>query len=211
MVAPSALAETVTPESFSPAADVIDPLNSASAACADSGMSAVAANPAAAMVTNVKLFGGPRVFAGLMSFSLRVSICSARRRCGRIRCWHGFQVRDDGIDLGGLELKPKARHARGSGADGPPHEVLLAAERVLRQDRPILSARDLRLGVADDAGLIEQPLAELLRVVERRTGLGGLRPRALRHGKREERKHEDRDPDATNHLKSSRMHKLLRQ
>src|SRR5467141_1492925 len=55
MVAPSALAETVTPPSFSPVAAVIDPLSSASAACADSGMSAVAANPAAAMAAKVKL------------------------------------------------------------------------------------------------------------------------------------------------------------
>src|SRR5450432_582554 len=151
MVAPSALAETVTPASFSPAAEVIDPLSSASAACADSGMNAVAAKPAAAMAAKVKLLAY-RSLACLMAFSLRVPIRSTRRRRGRIRGWHSFQVRDDRTDLGGLELKPKARHARGSGADEFAHDVLLAVERVLRQDRPILSARDLRLGVADDAG-----------------------------------------------------------
>src|ERR1700719_1080303 len=148
MVAPSALAETVTPASFSPAAEVIDPLSSASAACADIGMSAVAANAAAAMAAKVKLF------ACLMSSSLRVPIRSTRRWRGWIRCWHGFQVRDDRIDLGGLELELEAGHARGSGADELAHDVLLAVERILRQQRPILSARDLRLGVADDAGVL---------------------------------------------------------
>src|SRR5260370_339965 len=203
MVAPSALAETVTPASFSPAADVIDPLSRVSAACADIGTNAVAANPAAAMAAKARLFAY-LLFACLMGISLRVPIRSTRRWRGWAGRWHSFEVRDDRTDLGGLELKPEARHARGSGADELAHDVLLAVERILRQDRPILSPRDLRLGVADDAGLIEQPLPELLRVVERRTGLGGLRPCALRQGK-----HEERDPDATNHLKSSRMHKLL--
>src|SRR6266851_3870691 len=142
MVAPSALAETVTPSSFSPAAEVIDPLSSASAARADIGMNAVAANPAAAMAAKVKPFVFPRLFACLfaclMAFSLRVPIRSSRRWRGWIRGWHGFQVRDDRIDLGRLELKLEARHARGSVADELAHDVLLAAERVLRQDRPIL-------------------------------------------------------------------------
>src|SRR6202043_731904 len=128
-----------------------------SAACAESGMNAVAANPAAAMAAKVKPLVGLKLIACFMSFSLRVPIRSTRRRRGRIRRWHGFQIRDDRIDLGRLELKLEARHARGSGADELAHDVLLAAERVFRQDRPILSARDLRLGVADDAGLIEQP------------------------------------------------------
>src|SRR5580704_9824164 len=106
MVAPSALAETVTPPSFSPAADVMDPLSSASAACADSGINAVAANPAAAMAAKVKRF------ACFMSVSLGMSIRSTCRR--RIWGWHGLQVRGDRIDLGGLELKLEAWHARGS-------------------------------------------------------------------------------------------------
>src|ERR1700730_9929638 len=140
-----------------------------------------------------------------MSFSLGMPIRSTRCWRGWVRRWHGFEVRDDRVDLGRLELILEARHARGSGADELAHDVLLAVERILRQHRPILSARDLRLGVADDAGLIKQPLPQLLRVVERRTGLGRLRPYTLRQGK-----HEERNPDATNHLKSSRMHKLLR-
>src|SRR3979490_753664 len=102
MVAPSALAETVTPASFSPAADVIDPLSSASAACADSGMNAVAANPAAAMAAQVKLFAY-LLLACLMSFSLGMPIRSTRCWRGWIRRWHGFEVRDDRVDLGRLE------------------------------------------------------------------------------------------------------------
>src|SRR5216684_5883374 len=141
MVAPSALAETVTPASFSPAVDVIDPLSSASAACADIGTSAVAANPAAAMAAKVKLFAYP-LFACLMAFSLRGPIRSTRRWRGWTGRWHSFEVRDDRTDLSRLELKPEARHARRSGADELAHDVFLAVERILRQDRPILSARD---------------------------------------------------------------------
>src|SRR5258708_16838345 len=117
MVAPAALAETVTPPSFSPAADAIDPLSRPSAACAVSGMNVVAANPAAAMAARVKPLVGLKVIACFISFSLRVPIRSTRRRRGWIRRWHGFQIRDDRIDLGRLELKPQARHAGGSGAD----------------------------------------------------------------------------------------------
>src|SRR5258708_5534224 len=90
MVAPSALAETVTPASFSPAADVIDPLSSASAACADNGMNAVAANPAAATAAKVKRFArkllaalllAALLFVWLMSFSLGMRR-SAQRAAG---------------------------------------------------------------------------------------------------------------------------------
>src|ERR1700722_16810970 len=142
MVAPSALAETVTPPSFSPVADVIEPLSSASAACAEIGTRAVAANPAAAIAASVKPFA-----CRMSSSPFGVLIRSARDRRGRGRRWHGFQIRNDGTDLGGLELKLEARHPRRPIADDLAHDVLLTVERVLRQDRTILSAGDLRLGV----------------------------------------------------------------
>src|SRR5689334_10399912 len=49
MVAPSALAETVTPPIFSPPAELTVPLSSTSAASAGIGIKAVAANAAAAI------------------------------------------------------------------------------------------------------------------------------------------------------------------
>src|SRR5579862_5401060 len=58
MVAPSALAETVTPPIFSPAAEVIAPLRTTSAACAVTGSSAVAANAEAAIAAKVSGLAG---------------------------------------------------------------------------------------------------------------------------------------------------------
>ena len=71
--------------------DVIDPLSSASAACADSGMNAVAANPATAIAARVKRLAGLKLSASLMSFSLRVPIRSMRRRRGWIRAGTVFR------------------------------------------------------------------------------------------------------------------------
>src|SRR5215469_13475399 len=58
MVAPSALAETVTPPIFSPAAEVTVPLSSTSAASAGIDIRAVAANAAPAMAGRANCLAG---------------------------------------------------------------------------------------------------------------------------------------------------------
>src|SRR5262249_37004269 len=68
----------------------------------------------------------------------------------------------------GLEMVLEAGHARGAVADHLAHHGFLAVERPLRQLRPVERARELRLGVADAARLIEQPHAQKLSVFERR-------------------------------------------
>src|SRR5712672_1523098 len=70
----------------------------------------------------------------------------------------------------------EARHARRAVGDHLAHHVFLAAERLAREHRRELHRRELRLEVADPAGLDEQTLAELLRVVELRVRLLGRCP-----------------------------------
>src|SRR5690348_5031939 len=59
-----------------------------------------------------------------------------RRRFGGRR--NGFDVCDDGVDLGGLERVFEARHARRAVADELAHGVGVAAKRIHRQRRGIL-------------------------------------------------------------------------
>src|SRR2546425_11103192 len=69
----------------------------------------------------------------------------------------GLEVGDDRVDLVGFEMILEARHARRAVADEFTHDVFLPAEGGLRQGRTIMAAgRDLRLHVADHAGLGEE-------------------------------------------------------
>src|SRR5262245_9811304 len=100
MVEPCALAETVTPASFSPDADATVPLSRCSAACAASGN----ARPAAKSAANPNR----HIFMAL----LLVRACSTG---GGRR--YGFQVRDDGVDVAATEVLFERRHERSALAD----------------------------------------------------------------------------------------------
>src|SRR5437773_2322484 len=155
MVPPAGLAETVMPPSFSPCAEVMVPLSTASAALAGASIAAAPNTIALRRMVCVLFMAWPPV----------VLFRSAHR--GRGGRWgNGSQIRDDGFDLGGLEMILEARHARRAVADDLAHHRLLAAGRVLRQFRTVERARQLRLGMTDAAGLIEQPHAQKLSVVE---------------------------------------------
>src|SRR5262245_8740100 len=115
-----------------------------------------------------------------------VLLRSARRGGGRGRRWDGSEIRDDGFDLGRLEVILEAWHARRAVADDVAHHGVLSARGVARQLRPVERARHLRLGVADAARLVEQPHAEKLLIVERPLAGCLLGRRALQHhGERE--------------------------
>ena len=74
----------------------------------------------------------------------------------------------------------EARHVRRAVADDLAHHGLLAAERILREIRPVFGGRgDLQLHVADHAGLIEQIAALQLLRSERVGGGKRLRRRNL--------------------------------
>src|SRR3982074_275981 len=176
MVPPTGFAETVMPPSFSPPAAVIVPLKMASA-------SAVAGTiMAAALIRKMKRRAPFMCRLPLFSF------LADRSSCGR--GGDRFQIRDDGLDLGRLEMILEAGHAGRAVADDVSHHGLLTAGRILRQLRTVKGARQLRLGMADAAGLIEQPHAQKLLVVEcliaRRLGAG-----TIEAGCNQKRKHCD--------------------
>src|SRR3954463_7068142 len=171
MVCPAALADTVTPPSFSPVADAIAPLSSASAA---SGASEKASGiPASASP----------ITATEDSIGCRLAMSSPSARGiggGRRRCWNGLEVSGDRDDLRLVELKLEPRHPRRAVADHVLDDALLTAERFARERGTVLYARDLRLFVADDAMIAEQPATYFLRLIEavigRGLGLRNLRP-----------------------------------
>src|SRR5437588_506063 len=101
MVPPTGLAETVTPPSFSPAADVTAPLRTASA-CARAGMLTAAATMANRQF-RVRFMGSSPVV--LVSSTLA-------------GCRDRLEVRDNRIDLRRLEMILEARHAGRAVGDG---------------------------------------------------------------------------------------------
>src|SRR5207302_7792978 len=70
-----------------------------------------------------------------------------------------LDVRDDGVDLGRLEVMLEAGHARRAVRDEAAQRELLPAERGAGQLGRVLRARHLRLGVAGAARLVEEPHA----------------------------------------------------
>src|SRR6266852_5896594 len=176
MVAPSALAETVTPPILSPAADVMVPNRSASARTSAVDETSAATRPASVRPA--------RFMKRLPCMRL---IGSARRRIWRHgrRSRNGLQVGRDGGDLRLVEMVLEPGHARRAVGEHLAHHAFLPAERVLRQRRPELHRRELRLEMTDAARLHKERLAELLRLVER--GLLG-EERRVRGGEQHESK-----------------------
>src|SRR5690349_8891040 len=94
------------------------PLSSTSAALAGA---AKVDNPAA---TTAARPARDRLFACASFIEALLGIASARRR---LRQRHGLQVRDNGIDLCGLEQEFEPWHARRPIGDGLAHHVLASA------------------------------------------------------------------------------------
>src|SRR6476661_163928 len=107
MVAPSALAETVTPPIVSPAADLIEPERMTSAANA-AGTFIVSAKPATA--ARLATFRMCFIARSPLARSMRSGGCGGRRRRGRRR--QSLDVGDDRVDLIGREMILEARHIR---------------------------------------------------------------------------------------------------
>src|SRR5262245_5254914 len=178
MVEPCALAETVTPASFSPDADATVPLSRCSAACAASGN----ARPAAKSAANPNR----HIFMAL----LLVRACSTG---GGRR--YGFQVRDDGVDLAAIEVVLERGHARRALADQPADDLVAAAGGLLGEGRTIGAGIDCGRQVADPAGLRNQLAAVSLDIGEIIAGAGLLGERALRPS----REHEHESGGAARH------------
>src|SRR5215831_28505 len=104
MVAPSALAMTVTPPIFSPDAEVTAPDRIASAATAGTVASARSATDADRMNRMGRLL--------VERCSVGIGAAAAAPRRGRARGIrrHGLQIADDRVDLLRLEVVFKARH-----------------------------------------------------------------------------------------------------
>src|SRR5437660_12299068 len=108
MVPPTGLADTVTPPSFSPAAELIDPLRS--------GSSALAAVMKAIIAVSIVRKAMRLLFMMLSPLMLHGS-ARGRRRSRCLRGGNRFQIGDDGLDVGGLEMVFEAGHSRRPVAD----------------------------------------------------------------------------------------------
>src|SRR5262249_6339327 len=196
-VPPTGFADTVTPPSFSPAAEVIVPLRMASPAFAPAARLITAPMMAISVASRIPC-------ARVMTLPPVGLIRSARRACRSGRNGYGFQVRNDRFDWCGLDMIFEARHAGGAIADDLPHHRFLSARRILRQFGTVERARHLRLGVADAARLIEQPHAHKLLVVEGSAACL-LRRRALR--RQRERDHPGTQSDCQPPHRASSRHR----
>src|SRR3954453_18771307 len=84
----------------------------------------------------------------------RVLVMVSLLRRGRRDC---LEIGDDGVNLRRREMMPETGHSRRAVADDLSHHVVLPAERLARERRPVERAGQLGLGVTDAARLIEQP------------------------------------------------------
>src|SRR5579883_886873 len=156
MVPLSGLADTVTPAMAFPSTDLTVPLNSASAKVGAATPSAVAA--ASEATTRLRT----------LRMSVSVFLIGLARRAGPARCrrgpgcWNRLDISDNRVDLGRLEVVLEAGHARRAIADELPNCFGVGAERRHRQHWGILRAIELRLGMTDAAGLIEEAQAKSL-------------------------------------------------
>src|SRR4029077_2117295 len=104
MVPPSGFADTVTPPMALPSDPLTVPLNSASA---KAGSETAIAATAVRLATMRPRRMGSSIF--LVGVARRAGL-DRRRRVGRRG--NGFDIGDDGVDLGRLEVIFEARHAR---------------------------------------------------------------------------------------------------
>src|SRR5215467_10378395 len=161
MVEPSALADTVTPASFSPVAETTVPLSCWSAA----GQATEVINPLVmtAATPNMKCLGFMELLLGAPDSSACAGAALASGgRGGR----YGFQIRNDGVDLRTLQIVLEPRHARGSLADETANDLVIAAGGFLRERRTIGAGVDRGRQMTDPARLREDLPAVLLGGIE---------------------------------------------
>src|SRR6266700_3172739 len=123
MVAPAALAETVTPPIFSPAADVTVPVSRASAASAALVAKIAALSAVASAIRLIPM----RLRALAMAFLLVVFARRTLRPCRcrlRRRSRHGLEISRDRGDLIGVVGIFEARHARRAVGDDVADHIL---------------------------------------------------------------------------------------
>src|SRR5215475_7617046 len=155
MVAPSALAETVTPPIFSPDADVMVPARSASA------QAALAARvPTAMAITLVPAScRAVIIMAFLRGRSLRNSLlltCGGRHREGLVAHRQGLHIGRDGGNLVGVVGVLESRHARRAVGDDLADRLLAAAGTLLVELGPVEARDQGRPRMADAAGGLEK-------------------------------------------------------
>src|SRR5262245_29835899 len=88
---------------------------------------------------------------------------------------HCFQIGDDRVDLGALEVMLEGGHARRALADEAADDLIAAAGGVLGQEGAVGSRVDLRRQMANPAGLGENLPAQFLRGGQLVVGAGLLR------------------------------------
>src|SRR5262245_38721800 len=163
MVAPSALAETVTPPIFSPAVDVMVPARSASA------QAALEARVPTAMAITLAPASCRAVFMAFLRgrFVRKLSRAGGGRHRERLVAHRqGPHIGRNGGDLVGAVGILEGWHARRAIGDDRADRLLAAAGAVLVELRPIEAGDQRRPGVADAAGGLVEPPAELLLLVE---------------------------------------------
>src|SRR5438046_895410 len=121
------------PSNFWPDADVIEPVSNWSA---EAGPTNPMTTRPATLASNL-----PRtvIVYLLLSFISWISFPAAARRAARGSClnWYGSHIRNNGIDLLGLEVVLEGRHARGAVFHELAHDVIVAAAGFLVERRAI--------------------------------------------------------------------------
>src|SRR5215472_5560420 len=171
MVEPSIFAETVTPSSFCPAAELITPLSTWSAACVALAMIATAnmttqriATPARRVLRSLLMNLSFRSVCWPVSLiPLKVSIHVALSRSGRGRArgrGNGSQVGDHCVDLRRLQKILEAGHARVAFVDGLADSLVVIRQGSFVQRRAVGFRAGARGQMAHRASL-RQDLAAL--------------------------------------------------
>src|SRR5438552_5612493 len=176
MVVPSRLADTVTPSSFWPEAEVIDPASNWSAAWA-----VVAIVRLAALASRIlRIF----IISLLVGFGSMIRVAGADRRrlaaatraCGcRAGNRDGPHIGNDVVDLVGLEIELERGHARGAVHDVFAHDLVVAAAGALVERRSVGLCIEGGRQVAHATGLGQKLAAMPLLLVEIFLGRGGHR------------------------------------
>src|ERR1700722_10051923 len=153
MVEPSFLADTCTPSSFWPEAEVIEPVSSWSADAP------LAANPTTRPATLANslpricvMMGISCLRLGVMALFGRWAACRAGRR-GLDR--HGADVGNNRLDLIRLQVVLEGGHARRAVGDELAHDIVVAAAGFLVERRAVGLGAERGRQMADPARLGE--------------------------------------------------------
>src|SRR5215467_5034125 len=169
MVAPAFLADTCTPSSFWPEAEVIEPVRSWSAEAPP------AAKPTMRPATLANNFPRISVMVRLSFKALMASLAAAGRARGRSSSLdrYGSHIRNDGFDLLRLQEVFEGRHARRAICDELAHDVIVPTAGVLVKRRAVGLGAKRRREMADPARLGEHLPPHFLLISKIAPGLLG--------------------------------------